>query len=104
MLPVSRILFLSCLIAMSNVYAQTEHSIEPKIPLKKPEPPIPAPPPAMMIKPIPAPPPAGSAPPSLIKKPFRVCSETQTPANDNCVQLEPTAAGTIRGHTDDADE
>ena len=106
MLPVSRILFLSCLIAMSNVYAQTEHNTEPKIPLKKPEPPKSAPAPAMMIKPIPAPmpPPAGSAPPSLIKKPFRVCSETQTPANDNCVQLGPTAAGTIRGHTDDTDE
>ena len=106
MLQVSKIVLLSCLIAMGNVHAQLGYGGENKIPLKKPDPPKSAPPPAMILRPDAPPPPApaGSAPPGSIKKPFRVCSEIQDPANDNCVRLGPTATGTIRGHTDDTNE
>ena len=90
---------------MGNVHAQTGYGGESKIPLKKPEPPKSAPPPAMILRPdAPPPAPAGSAPPGSIKKPLRVCSEIQDPANDSCVRLGPTATGTIRGHTDDTSE
>ena len=87
---------------MGNVHAQTGYSGETKIPLKKPDPPKSAPmapPPAAIIRPQPAP----MAPPNpaQMKKPFRVCSEIQSPSDDNCVRMGPTASGTIRGHTDD---
>lgn len=106
MLLASRVLFLALWLTVGQAHAQQGYGGENKIPLKKLDPPKSsppmAPPPAMIIRPEAAP---MAPPPSApMKKPFRVCSETQIPSDDNCVRLGPTASGTIRGHTDDIDE
>jgi hypothetical protein len=104
MLPASRVLFLALCLIVGPVHAQLGYGGENKIPLKKPDPPKSAPmapPPAAIIRPEPAP---MAPPPAPMKKPFRVCSETQSPSDDNCVRMGPTASGTIRGHTDDIDD
>ena len=104
MLPASRVLFLALCLTVGQAHAQLGYGGENKIPLKKPDPPKSAPmapPPAMIIRPEAAP---MAPPPAPMKKPFRVCSETQIPSDDNCVKLGPAASGTIRGHTDDTDD